>query len=45
MAGEFYTPAEVSELIAEWVNPQAGERIGNPACDFGSLLIKCDNQL
>jgi type I restriction enzyme M protein len=45
MAGEFYTPAEVSELIAELVNPQAGERIGNPACDSGSLLIKCDNQL
>lgn len=44
-AGEFYTPAEVSELIAELVNPQAGERICDPACGSGSLLIKCGNQL
>ncbi len=44
-AGEFYTPAEVSELIAELVNPQAGERISDPACGSGSLLIKCGNQL
>jgi type I restriction enzyme M protein len=44
-AGEFYTPAEVSELIAELVNPQAGERIADPACGSGSLLIKCGNQL
>ncbi|WAK04519.1 type I restriction-modification system subunit M [Methylobacter sp. YRD-M1] len=44
-AGEFYTPAEVSELIAELVNPQAGERIADPTCGSGSLLIKCGNQL
>ena len=44
-AGEFYTPPEVSELIAELVNPQAGERICDPACGSGSLLIKCGNQL
>lgn len=44
-AGEFYTPAEVSELIAELVDPQAGERIADPACGSGSLLIKCGNQL
>jgi len=44
-AGEFYTPAEVSELIAELVNPQSGERIADPACGSGSLLIKCGNQL
>ncbi|MFI3155258.1 MAG: type I restriction-modification system subunit M [Methylococcaceae bacterium] len=44
-AGEFYTPAEVSELIAELINPQAGERIADPACGSGSLLIKCGNQL
>lgn len=40
-AGEFYTPAEVSELIAELVAPQPGERISDPACGSGSLLIKC----
>ncbi|MAI62035.1 MAG: type I restriction-modification system subunit M [Micavibrio sp. TMED27] len=44
-AGEFYTPAEVSELIAELVDPQAGERICDPTCGSGSLLIKCGNQL
>ena len=44
-AGEFYTPAEVSDLIATLVNPQAGERICDPTCGSGSLLIKCGNQL
>lgn len=44
-AGEFYTPEAVSELIAELVNPQAGERICDPACGSASLLIKCGNQL
>ena len=32
-------------MIAELVNPQAGERIADPACGSGSLLIKCGNQL
>lgn len=40
-AGEFYTPAEVSELIARIIDPQPGERIADPACGSGSLLIKC----
>ncbi len=44
-AGEFYTPAEVSELIAELIDPQEGERVCDPACGSGSLLIKCGNQL
>lgn len=44
-AGEFYTPAEVSELIVELVDPQAGERICDPTCGSGSLLIKCGAQL
>lgn len=44
-AGEFYTPAEVSELLAELVNPQPGERIYDPTCGSGSLLIKTGNQL
>ncbi|MBR8828100.1 MAG: type I restriction-modification system subunit M [Gomphosphaeria aponina SAG 52.96 = DSM 107014] len=42
-AGEFYTPAEVSELIAELIAPQQGERICDPTCGSGSLLIKCVN--
>jgi len=44
-AGEFYTPAKVSELIAELVAPQPGERICDPACGSGSLLIKCGNKV
>ena len=44
-AGEFYTPSEVSILIAELVNPQKGERICDPACGSGSLLLKCADQL
>ena len=44
-AGEFYTPAEVSELLAEILDPRPGERICDPACGSGSLLIKCGNQV
>lgn len=44
-AGEFYTPAEVSELIAELVQPRPGERICDPTAGSGSLLIKCANYI
>lgn len=44
-AGEFYTPAEVSELLAELLDPEPGERICDPACGSGSLLIKCGLQV
>nr|WP_320050265.1 type I restriction-modification system subunit M [uncultured Desulfuromonas sp.] len=44
-AGEFYTPPEVSTLIAQLVDPQPGERIYDPACGSGSLLLKCANQV
>jgi type I restriction enzyme M protein len=44
-AGEFYTPPEVSELIAELVAPQEGDEICDPACGSGSLLLKCANQI
>lgn len=40
-AGEFYTPPEVSQLIAELVNPQEGDEICDPACGSASLLMKC----
>jgi type I restriction enzyme M protein len=39
-AGEFYTPNEVSTLLAKLVNPQPGNRICDPTCGSGSLLIK-----
>jgi len=44
-AGEFYTPPEVSTLIAKILDPQPGERICDPACGSGSLLLKCANQV
>ena len=44
-AGEFYTPPEVSELIAEIVSPEQGDEICDPACGSGSLLIKCALQI
>jgi type I restriction enzyme M protein len=39
-AGEFYTPAAVSETLARLVAPQPGNRICDPACGSGSLLIR-----
>ena len=40
-AGEFYTPAEVSDLMARLVDPQEGDDICDPACGSASLLMKC----
>jgi type I restriction enzyme M protein len=39
-AGEFYTPPEVSTLLAKLVNPRPGDRICDPTCGSGSLLIR-----
>lgn len=44
-AGEFYTPSEVSTLLAKLVNPQPGDRICDPACGSGSLLIKVAKEI
>jgi len=44
-AGEFYTPAEVSETLARLVNPRDGDRICDPTCGSGSLLIKASQQV
>ncbi|WP_289000668.1 type I restriction-modification system subunit M [uncultured Psychrobacter sp.] len=40
-AGEFYTPPEVSTLLATILEPVEGDAICDPACGSGSLLIKC----
>ena len=39
-AGEFYTAAQVSQLLAKLVEPKAGDRICDPTCGSGSLLLK-----
>jgi type I restriction enzyme M protein len=44
-AGEFYTPPEVSRLLAKLLAPKPGERIYDPACGSGSLLIKCTEEV
>jgi type I restriction enzyme M protein len=44
-AGEFYTPAAVSELIAELAAPKKGDDICDPATGSASLLMKCGRQI
>lgn len=44
-AGEFYTPPEVSILLAELVDPKPGDRICDPACGSGSLLIRVGKEV
>ena len=43
--GEFFTPSEVSELIARLVKPGENERIYDPTCGSGSLLIRTAKQV
>jgi len=44
-AGEFYTPSEVSSLLAKLVEPKDGERICDPTCGSGSLLLKAAKEV
>ncbi len=39
-AGEFYTPREVAELMGSILSPEPGEKIYDPACGSGGLLIR-----
>lgn len=43
--GEFYTPSEVATLLARLLEPQSGDRICDPACGSGSLLIRVARQI
>ena len=43
-AGEFYTPGQVSTLLARLLRPQKGDTICDPTCGSGSLLIKVGRQ-
>lgn len=43
--GEFYTPPEVAELMAELLAPVKGDRICDPTCGSGSLLIKVGQEV
>ena len=44
-AGEFYTPAAVSRLLAGLAVPKPGDTICDPACGSGSLLIRAAEQV
>lgn len=43
--GEFFTPSEVSSLLAKLVEPKEGDRIYDPTCGSGSLLIKASKEV
>ena len=44
-AGEFYTPAEVSTLLAKLTKSEPGARIYDPTCGSASLLIKAGKEV
>jgi type I restriction enzyme M protein len=44
-AGEFYTPAEVSTLLAKLTKSKPGARICDPTCGSGSLLVKAGKEV
>ena len=43
--GEFYTPSEVVKLLVELIKPQAGQKIYDPTCGSGGMLIQTRNYL
>ena len=43
--GEFFTPSQVSKLVAELVDPKENERIYDPTCGSGGLLLKSYNKV
>ncbi|MDB5277948.1 MAG: type restriction endonuclease subunit [Ferruginibacter sp.] len=44
-AGDFYTPSEVSTLLAKLLAPEPGNRLCDPTCGSGSLLIKMGREV
>lgn len=44
-AGEFYTPAAVSRLLAKLAAAKPGDTICDPACGSGSLLIRAAEEV
>lgn len=38
--GEFFTPSQVSQLVASLVQPKENDRIYDPTCGSGGLLLK-----
>jgi len=44
-AGEFFTPLKVTELVARLAGPKPGDRICDPACGSGGLLIQAAREV
>jgi type I restriction enzyme M protein len=44
-AGEFYTPRQVSRVLAKLAAPEPGDLICDPACGSGSLLIRAAEEV
>jgi len=44
-AGDFFTPSEVSTLLAKLTKSKPGARICDPTCGSGSLLIKAGKEI
>lgn len=44
-AGEFFTPFKVTELVAKLAGPKAGDKICDPACGAGGLLIQASREV
>lgn len=43
--GEFYTPSQVAQLLARILKAKAGDRVCDPCCGSGSLLIRACQQV
>jgi type I restriction enzyme M protein len=43
--GEFFTPSAVSTLLSKLVHAKEGDRIYDPTCGSGSLLIKASKEV
>jgi type I restriction enzyme M protein len=44
-AGEFYTPRQVSRILAKLAHPKTGDKICDPACGSGSLLVEAGREV
>ena len=44
-AGEFFTPGQISKLVAKLAQAKPKDRICDPACGSGSLLIEVANEV
>ena len=43
--GEFYTPSQVAQLLARILKAKGGDRVCDPCCGSGSLLIRACQQV